>query len=548
MKPNDEQVLHDEQVTEIEYTPIRRKSRESGGVCVREDEISLAMPEEDVPSLSVEEPEQTVTPSEEMPSPFGDDETIQDEDLPMDVMVEKVDALKEETNPDTPDEVSSVLEEVASDVTEEGEQDFNDAECGGAASAETPIYERVILPDEISLADVLPLMNEETEGENVSEEALEEEIAEPVVFEEATLEEEEEFVFTPMPELVEYERVVLPDEISLVDVLDEIRPTGVSAVLQGEEATSEAALSEDAQIPEVEAEEETASEPTAEFVLPDDIFLAEPTEDVATVEISDEEPSEDTELPEEVSVQMEDREMETPSEEEIAPEDEVAEETVSSLEDAVDETLPDAYESVFTEETISESETIQDVPIASDETPKKKDEPKERPIENRFDLIELFAFTLAFVLLLTTFFFRSSAVIGSSMERTLHDGDQLILYSFMYEPKVGDIIVFEDYSTGYREPLVKRVIATEGQKVEIYDAYTVFVDGVKLEEGYIFLDGPDLTNYPIIHTVAEGHIFVMGDHRNGSSDSRKFRDVSVETVLGKVIVRYYPFDTFTKFD
>ena len=163
-------------------------------------------------------------------------------------------------------------------------------------------------------------------------------------------------------------------------------------------------------------------------------------------------------------------------------------------------------------------------------------------------MVELFAFTLAFVLLLTTFFFRSSAVNGSSMEGTLHHGDQLILYSFMYEPKVGDIVVFEDYSTGYREPLVKRVIATEGQTVEIYDTHTVIVDGVRLEEEYIFLDGYDTTNYPIIHTVAEGHIFVMGDHRNGSSDSRIFRDVSVDTVLGKVILRYYPFDTFTKFD
>ena len=118
----------------------------------------------------------------------------------------------------------------------------------------------------------------------------------------------------------------------------------------------------------------------------------------------------------------------------------------------------------------------------------------------------------------------------------------------MYEPKVGDIVVFEDYSTGYREPLVKRVIATEGQTVEIYDTHTVIVDGVRLKEDYIFLDGYDATNYPIIHTVAEGHIFVMGDHRNGSSDSRIFRDVSVDTVLGKVILRYYPFDTFTKFN
>ena len=108
--------------------------------------------------------------------------------------------------------------------------------------------------------------------------------------------------------------------------------------------------------------------------------------------------------------------------------------------------------------------------------------------------------------------------------------------------------MFEDYSTPYREPLVKRVIATEGQTVTVLDAYTVIVDGVTLPQEYVYVNGYDDYEYPIQCTVSEGHLFVMGDHRNASSDSRAFGEVSKSTVLGKVILRYYPFESFTNFN
>ena len=546
MKSNEEQALQDDQLTEIEYTPIRRKSRESGGVCVREDEISVSMPDEDIPCPSPEESEHIVTPSyDKTPVPSVSDETIAGGDFPMDDIKQETEAPAEDMPLDTPDIIPSTADDLFSDVVEEEAQNSEEAVCEEAISFGTTDYERVVLPDEISLADVLPLMNQETETEDCVEAATQEEAPEMEnAPEDASSEEmEEEFVFTPMPELVEYERVVLPDEISLVDVLDEIRPTDTEEASEACEAENEETIADDAVLSEEEQIEEAFGEPTAEFILPDDIVLMEPTtEEASSPETTDEAPSVEAPTETEESV------IGALSVQESASEDDVADEEASPETETPDMILPGVAADEYIEEPTGTRDDTPHVPSAPHEISDKKKEPKERPIDNRFDLIELFAFTLAFVLLLTTFFFRSSAVVGSSMERTLHDGDQLILYSFMYKPEVGDIIVFEDYSTGYHEPLVKRVIATEGQRVEIYDAYTVFVDGVKLEEDYIFLDGPDLTNYPIIHTVEEGHIFVMGDHRNGSSDSRKFRDVSVETVLGKVIIRYYPFDTFKKFD
>lgn len=171
---------------------------------------------------------------------------------------------------------------------------------------------------------------------------------------------------------------------------------------------------------------------------------------------------------------------------------------------------------------------------------------KERSIDTRFDFLEICIFTLVAVLIITTFFFRHSIVDGSSMEPTLSDQQHLILTSFFYTPEVGDIIVCEDYSTALRKPIVKRVIATEGQTVVIVGPREIYVDGERLEEDYanscnIHGDG---THYPIVHTVGEGHVFVMGDHRDASTDSRAIGDVSVDSIIGKVVLRFSPFTIF----
>lgn len=203
----------------------------------------------------------------------------------------------------------------------------------------------------------------------------------------------------------------------------------------------------------------------------------------------------------------------------------------------------------------------------------RSEKKKTRTIDSVFDFIELFVFTLAAVLIITSFFFRHSIVDGPSMMGTLQDGETLIISDFLYTPKVGDIIVCEDYTTTLKKPIVKRVIATEGQTIRITrDAVYIDCDPFDpgsdpLDEPYVYIsdsrysyfnpiggtapmpamtrvDTEDGTYYEL--TVPEGEIFVMGDHRNNSTDSRTIGTVSVDSVLGRVIVRVYPFSAFGK--
>ena len=169
-----------------------------------------------------------------------------------------------------------------------------------------------------------------------------------------------------------------------------------------------------------------------------------------------------------------------------------------------------------------------------------------RFIDSLFDFIELFIFSLAAVFIITTFFFRHSVVDGTSMERTLFHGEHIIISDLFYKPERGDIIVCEDYSTELPIPIVKRVIAIAGDRVEIDTEGNVKVNGVLLDEsGYVYID----PNFPyhcdeLSLTVPEGEIFVMGDHRNVSSDSRKIGTIKEDSILGKVLFRFYPFDKF----
>ena len=169
-----------------------------------------------------------------------------------------------------------------------------------------------------------------------------------------------------------------------------------------------------------------------------------------------------------------------------------------------------------------------------------------------FDFAELLLVVLAVLLLASTFLFRQTVVIGRSMQPTLEDGERLLISNFFYTPKTGDIIVFQADEETVRksngvlaknEAVVKRVIATEGQTVRISNG-TVYVDGEPLTESYTLSEGRPIYASMNEITVSEGHIFVLGDNRNNSTDSRRFGEVDERTVLGKVLLRILPFSAF----
>ena len=186
-----------------------------------------------------------------------------------------------------------------------------------------------------------------------------------------------------------------------------------------------------------------------------------------------------------------------------------------------------------------------------DTAPEKKPEEKIRKIDSLFDFIELFVFTIATVFIITSFFFRYSIVDGRSMMGTLQHNDKLLLSNFMYEPEDGDVIVVQSDVLG--KVIVKRVIATEGETVRITrDA--IYVDGKKLIEPYVYIDAknykytvPAGKEYIEI-TIPENEIFVMGDHRNDSDDSRVIGTIPEDAIIGKVIYRFYPYGSSGKIE
>ena len=161
--------------------------------------------------------------------------------------------------------------------------------------------------------------------------------------------------------------------------------------------------------------------------------------------------------------------------------------------------------------------------------------------------LQALVMALVSLILLFTFVGRVIGVQGSSMVPTLHDKDMLLLQSIGYEPKPGDIVVLTKESF-MAQPIVKRVIAVGGQTVDIdYAAGTVAVDGVALEEDYINEAMYELPpDYATHVEVPKGSIFVMGDNRNKSSDSRDPRlgTVDVRYVLGRARFVLLPFQDF----
>lgn len=165
------------------------------------------------------------------------------------------------------------------------------------------------------------------------------------------------------------------------------------------------------------------------------------------------------------------------------------------------------------------------------------------------DLIYLLAGLILVFLLL----FRVVVVSGTSMNNTLLNGDYLLVLgnTFYQEPKHGDVIVASKKSFDDGAPIVKRVIATEGQKVDIdFVKGIVYVDDVALEESYTLTptNTQEGISFPLV--VDEGCLFVMGDNRNGSKDSRhpEIGLIDKREVLGRVFFLFFPGTNYDEVD
>lgn len=165
--------------------------------------------------------------------------------------------------------------------------------------------------------------------------------------------------------------------------------------------------------------------------------------------------------------------------------------------------------------------------------------------ENLMLYLHDLVYMLTVIMLMLTLFFRVIVVSGPSMKMTLLDGDYLLLAGkiLYHTPQYGDVVVVSKQSYDNGKPIVKRVIATEGQIVDIdFENGYVYVDGIALEESYI--NTPTNVDegmcFPLI--VEEGCVFVMGDNRNNSRDSRYPGIGLVDTreILGKVIFLAVP--------
>ena len=179
---------------------------------------------------------------------------------------------------------------------------------------------------------------------------------------------------------------------------------------------------------------------------------------------------------------------------------------------------------------------------------KEYDPDNPRIIDSIFDFVELFVLTLVAVMVLTTFLFKHSVVEGSSMYSTLEDGDHLIITDAFYTPERGDIVVFEDYSTHLKKAVVKRIIGLPGETVEISldidKSFIVKINGKVLEEDYDYIELNHSTPPVGKWEIKEGEVFVMGDNRYNSTDSREIGPIDIDTILGKVILRFFPLNKF----
>ncbi len=236
--------------------------------------------------------------------------------------------------------------------------------------------------------------------------------------------------------------------------------------------------------------------------------------------------------------------------------------TKSVLEEIADDDIQVAPSSVMQgeEEVVDFSDiVVETIPVVSstdeeiltDDFKKEEKSNKNKVTLFLYDLVSVVMSSFIIIAVVFAFLFRLVGVDGESMTNTLQHGDWLLTYN-KTEYVQGDIIVITQ-ETYFQKPLIKRVIAVGGQTIDIdYNTATVYVDGVALDEPYVredyLIKKMDYREFP--YTVPEGHLFCMGDNRNGSSDSRSslVGPIDEREVLGKAFVRILPFGSFDIYD
>ena len=189
-----------------------------------------------------------------------------------------------------------------------------------------------------------------------------------------------------------------------------------------------------------------------------------------------------------------------------------------------------------------------------DETKKKKRKkektkpsPEVQARREAYDWIQSLISALLICVLVFVFVVRIMDVHGSSMVPTLKNGDKLLVSDLLYEPSRGDVVVFKKDEYDNNKALVKRVIAVAGDVVNIdFENGIVYVNGEAVEEKYIDVSTNTKIDFIGPQTVPENCLFVLGDNRNASTDSRDKRIGMVDKrlVIGKALLVIYPFDEF----
>ena len=233
--------------------------------------------------------------------------------------------------------------------------------------------------------------------------------------------------------------------------------------------------------------------------------------------------------------------------------EELEEESFEDIDRVDEEITADAAE-------LTENISRDVVPMDEDKQEPTEEEPK-KPFSELLDWASCLVYAVALMLIVNLFFFRSITVRGDSMNDTLLNNDQVVVTNFLYKPSCGDIVViqanklYQEIEPGvkyYGEPIIKRVIALAGDTVRIdYVKGEVYRNGELLSEDYI----KELTHLHNLgymeggkdYVVPENCVFVMGDNRNVSNDSRNLRDVGfidTDMIIGKAVVRFSPIKDF----